>query len=242
MAPAGGVGRADGAGDRLGADHPPGRRSRRDILGLFQALAPFGGGRGFRCLAAEAQTICGTRQPSPRTDAARRRFLVSLSINICEPLPALVAAGDDRTFVLQTASRPAWKVGDRAVVGWSIGGEPHELRTRVVRPYGIPSESRSRSTDDHAHGRPPRRGRYVLVAGGSLLLDYRELPGSCTTLDPWCPSAATEGEDASAGHACGAGGARLWAAGRLRRPNVRAAHTSETGSRPLRASAGRSTT
>ena len=29
--------------------------------------------------------------------------LVSLSINICEPLPALVASADERTFVLQTA-------------------------------------------------------------------------------------------------------------------------------------------
>ena len=62
--------------------------------------------------------------------------LVSLSINICEPLPALVAAADERTFVLQTAGRRRRQVGDRVVIGWSIGGELHELRTRVVRVYG----------------------------------------------------------------------------------------------------------
>src|SRR5882724_8136775 len=66
--------------------------------------------------------------------------LVSLSINICEPLPALVAGGDERTLALQTASRAACKVGDRAVIGWSIGGELYELRTRVTRGYDISSQ------------------------------------------------------------------------------------------------------
>jgi PilZ domain-containing protein len=98
--------------------------------------------------------------------------LVSLSINGYDPLPALVAAADDRTFVLQTASRPGCRVGDRAVVGWSIGGELHELRTRVVRGFGMAAElvvSR--------HGIITRTGdrrgvaRFVLVAGGSLLLE-----------------------------------------------------------------------
>src|SRR4051794_2558048 len=66
--------------------------------------------------------------------------LVSLAVNGYEPLPALVAAADERTFVLQTASRPGCQVGDRAVVGWSIGGELHELRTRVVRGFGMQAE------------------------------------------------------------------------------------------------------
>ena len=108
--------------------------------------------------------------------------LVSLAINSFEPLPALVAAADERSFTLQTASRPGCRVGDRAVVGWSIGGELHELRTRVVRGFGMrPSSSFSR------HGIITRTGdrrgvaRFVLVAGGSLLLDDREVSGSRTT-------------------------------------------------------------
>ena len=98
--------------------------------------------------------------------------LVSLSINICEPLPAIVSGADERTFVLQTAGRLPAKVGDRAVIGWSIGGELHELRTRVVRPYGLASE-----LTVSRHGIITRTGdrrgvvRFVLVAGGSLLLD-----------------------------------------------------------------------
>ncbi|HET6174772.1 MAG TPA: hypothetical protein VFD90_19365, partial [Gaiellales bacterium] len=98
--------------------------------------------------------------------------LVSLSVNICEPLPAIVTNADERSFFLQTAGRLPSKVGDRAVVGWSIGGELHELRTRVVRGYNLSSElAVSR------HGIITRTGdrrgvaRFVLVAGGSLLLE-----------------------------------------------------------------------
>jgi hypothetical protein len=104
--------------------------------------------------------------------------LVSLSINIGEPLPALVAGGDERVFALQTASRVACKVGDRAVVGWSIGGELYELRTRVTRGYDITSQ-----ITVSRHGIITRTGdrrgvaRFVLVAGGSLQLDDRELLG-----------------------------------------------------------------
>jgi hypothetical protein len=105
--------------------------------------------------------------------------LVSLSINICEPLPAIVAGGDERTFILQTAGRLPAKVGDRAVIGWSIGGELYELRSRVVRPYGLESElTVSRQGVITRTG--DRRGvaRFVLVAGGSLLLDGdREILG-----------------------------------------------------------------
>ncbi len=98
--------------------------------------------------------------------------LVSLSINICEPLPAIVIGGDERSFVLQTAGRLPAKVGDRAVVAWSIGSELHELRTTVLRPYGIES-----GLTVSRHGIITRTGdrrgvvRFVLVAGGSLLLD-----------------------------------------------------------------------
>jgi hypothetical protein len=104
--------------------------------------------------------------------------LVALSINIGEHVPALVAGGDERSFALQTASRAACKVGDRAVVGWSIGGELYELRTRVTRGYDISSQLTvarqgiiTRTGD--------RRGvaRFVLVAGGSLQLEDREVLG-----------------------------------------------------------------
>ncbi|HEY3614464.1 MAG TPA: PilZ domain-containing protein [Gaiellales bacterium] len=104
--------------------------------------------------------------------------LVSLSIGIGEPLPALVAGGDERSFALQTASRVACKVGDRAVVGWSIGGELYELRTRVTRGYDITSQ-----LNVSRHGIITRTGdrrgvaRFVLVAGGSLQLDDREVLG-----------------------------------------------------------------
>jgi len=95
--------------------------------------------------------------------------LVSLSVNIGEPLPAMVAGGDERWIALQTASRPICKVGDRAVIGWSLGGELYELRTRVTRGHDITSQLMiarqgiiTRTGD--------RRGaaRFVLVAGGSL--------------------------------------------------------------------------
>jgi PilZ domain len=98
--------------------------------------------------------------------------LVSLSVNICEPLPAIVAGGDELSLVLQTAGRHPAKVGDRAVIGWSIGGELHELRSRVMRPYGIESE-----LTVSRHGIITRTGdrrgvaRFVLVAGGSLLVE-----------------------------------------------------------------------
>jgi hypothetical protein len=105
--------------------------------------------------------------------------LVSLSIDLCEPLPALVTSADERTFGLQTARTPLGGVGDRAVIGWSIGGELHELRTRVVR-----ADARTSELTVSRHGIITRTGdrrgvvRFVLVAGGSLLLPGgRELLG-----------------------------------------------------------------
>jgi hypothetical protein len=154
--------------------------------------------------------------------------LVSLSINICEPMPALVAAADERNFVLQTASRPACKVGDRAVIGWSIGGELHELRTRVVRPFGIPSELTvarqgiiTRTGD--------RRGvaRFVLVAGGSLLLGDRELLGFTHDLSIHGVGLLLEGDTPTLGTR---GGLEVSDAlgVLLPRTDVRVVHTSET--------------
>jgi hypothetical protein len=155
--------------------------------------------------------------------------LVSLSINICEPLPALVSAADERSFVLQTASRPGCKVGDRAVVGWSLGGELHELRTRVVRPFGIESElvvSR--------HGIITRTGdrrgvvRFVLVAGGSLLLDdEREILGFTHDLSIHGVGLLLEGETPILGSR---GGLEVRDAlgVLLPRSMVRVVHTSET--------------
>jgi hypothetical protein len=154
--------------------------------------------------------------------------LVSLSINICEPMPALVAAGDERNFVLQTASRPACKVGDRAVIGWSIGGELHELRTRVVRPFGIPSE-----LTVARHGIITRTGdrrgvaRFVLVAGGSLLLDDRDLLGFTHDLSIHGVGLLLEGDTPALGTR---GGLEVRDAlgVLLPRTDVRVVHTSET--------------
>ena len=154
--------------------------------------------------------------------------LVSLSINICEPLPALVSAADERSFVLQTASPPRCKVGDRAVVGWSLGGELHELRTRVVRPFGIESElvvSR--------HGIITRTGdrrgvaRFILVAGGSLLLGEREVLGFTHDLSIHGVGLLLEG-DAPALGAHGGLEVRDALGVLLPRTNVRVMHTSET--------------
>lgn len=154
--------------------------------------------------------------------------LVSLSINIGEPLPALVAVSDERTFLLQTAGRPACKVGDRAVVGWSIGGELHELRTRVVRPYGLSSELAVAR-----HGIITRTGdrrgvaRFVLVAGGSLLLEDREVLGFTHDLSIHGVGLLLEGETPPLGTH---GGLEVRDAlgVLLPRANVRVMHTSET--------------
>jgi hypothetical protein len=154
--------------------------------------------------------------------------LVSLSINICEPLPALVSGGDERSFLLQTASRPACKVGDRAVIGWSIGGELHELRTRVTRGYDISSE-----VTVSRHGIITRTGdrrgvaRFVLVAGGSLLLEDREVLGFTHDLSIHGVGLLLEGETPPLGTR---GGLEVRDAlgVLLPRANVRVMHTSET--------------
>ena len=155
--------------------------------------------------------------------------LVSLSINICEPLPAIVAGGDERTFILQTAGRLPAKVGDRAVIGWSIGGELHELRSRVVRPYGLESE-----LTVSRHGVITRTGdrrgvaRFVLVAGGSLLLDGdREILGFTHDLSIHGVGLLLEGDTPPLGTY---GGLEVHDAlgVLLPRANVRVMHTSET--------------
>ena len=154
--------------------------------------------------------------------------LVSLSINICEPLPALVAGADERYFVLQTAGRLPCKVGDRAVIGWSIGGELHELRTRVVRPYGLASE-----LTVSRHGIITRTGdrrgvaRFVLVAGGSLLVTASARSSasrttSRSTASGCCWKARRRRSARAAASRCGCVGVLL------PRATVRVVHTSET--------------
>ena len=155
--------------------------------------------------------------------------LVSLSINICEPLPALVAGGDERSLALQTASRAPCKIGDRAVVGWSIGGELHELRTRVTRCDGMASEiAVSRQGIITRTG--DRRGvaRYVLVAGGSLLLEDREVQGFTHDLSIHGVGLLLEGATPPLGTH---GGLEVHDSlgVLLPRANVRVVHTSETG-------------
>jgi hypothetical protein len=155
--------------------------------------------------------------------------LVSLSVNICEPLPAIVAGGDERSLVLQTAGRLPAKVGDRAVVGWSIGGELHELRTRVMRPYGIESE-----LTVSRHGVITRTGdrrgvaRFVLVAGGSLLIAAdREILGFTHDLSIHGVGLLLEGDTPALGTR---GGLEVRDAlgVLLPRASVRVVHTSET--------------
>jgi hypothetical protein len=154
--------------------------------------------------------------------------LVSLSINIGEPLPALVAGGDDRSFALQTASRVPCKVGDRAVVGWSIGGELYELRTRVTRGYDITSQlTVSRQGIITRTG--DRRGvaRFVLVAGGSLQLEDREVLGFTHDLSIHGVGLLLEG-DAPALGTRGGLEVRDALGVLLPRASVRVVHTSET--------------
>ena len=153
---------------------------------------------GCRRISGMSQTAVLTEEQMPLGVGS----LVSLSINISEPLPALVAGADERTFVLQTASRPACKVGDRAVIGWSIGGELHELRTRVVRGIGVPSE-----LSVARHGIITRTGdrrcaaRFVLVAGGSLLVGDREVLGFTHDLSVHGVGLLLDGRDPGARHA-----------------------------------------
>jgi hypothetical protein len=154
--------------------------------------------------------------------------LVSLSINICEPLPALVAGGDERTLALQTASRAVCKVGDRAVIGWSLGGELYELRTRVTRGYDITSQlAVSRQGIITRTG--DRRGvvRFVLVAGGSLLLEDREVHGFTHDLSIHGVGLLLEGDTPPLGTH---GGLEVRDAlgVLLPRANVRVVHASET--------------
>jgi hypothetical protein len=155
--------------------------------------------------------------------------LVSLSINICEPLPALVAAADERTFVLQTGGPTAAGVGDRVVIGWSIGGELHELRTRVVRVDGLATE-----LTVSRHGIITRTGdrrgvvRFVLVAGGSLLLpDKGEILGFTHDLSIHGVGLLLEGQTPMLGSR---GGLEVRDAlgVLLPRSTVRVVHTSET--------------
>ncbi len=139
-----------------------------------------------------------------------------------------MAGADERTFVLQTASRPACKVGDRAVIGWSIGGELHELRTRVVRGIGVPSE-----LSVARHGIITRTGdrrgaaRFVLVAGGSLLLDDREVLGFTHDLSVHGVGLLLDGETPALGTR-GALEVRDALGVLLPRTEVRVVHTSET--------------
>jgi len=140
-----------------------------------------------------------------------------------------VSGADERTFVLQTAGRLPAKVGDRAVIGWSIGGELHELRTRVVRPYGLASE-----LTVSRHGIITRTGdrrgvvRFVLVAGGSLLLDdQREILGFTHDLSIHGVGLLLEGATPALGTR---GGLEVRDAlgVLLPRSTVRVVHTSET--------------
>ena len=154
--------------------------------------------------------------------------LVSLSVNIGEPLPAMVAGGDERSIALQTASRPICKVGDRAVIGWSLGGELYELRTRVTRGHDITSQLMiarqgiiTRTGD--------RRGaaRFVLVAGGSLLVDDREVLGFTHDLSIHGVGLLLDGDTPPLG-THGALEVRDGLGVLLPRANVRVMHASET--------------
>jgi hypothetical protein len=119
-------------------------------------------------------------------------------------------------------------VGDRAVVGWSIGGELHELRTRVTRGYDI-SSALAVSRQGVITRTGDRRGvaRYVLVAGGSLLLEDREVLGFTHDLSIHGVGLLLEGETPPLGTR---GGLEVRDAlgVLLPRANVRVMHTSET--------------
>ena len=135
--------------------------------------------------------------------------LVSLSINICEPLPALVVGRGRAHVRAADGGPPACKVGDRAVIGWSIGGELHELRTRVVRAVRPRVRAHGLAPrDHHAHRRPPRRralrarGRRQPAAGRR-----REILGFTHDLSIHGVGLLLEGDDPGARHARRARGA-----------------------------------
>ena len=94
-----------------------------------------------------------------RADAARRR-LPRLALD--QHLRAAARRSSPAATSARSSCRPragsACKVGDRAVVGWSIGGELHELRTRVVRGlrHRVGADGLA-PRDHHPHRRPPRR-------------------------------------------------------------------------------------
>jgi hypothetical protein len=186
--------------------------------------------RGMRrsAIVADAYAMATTAMLTEEQMPLGVGSLVSLSISICEPVPARVAGGDERSFCLQTASRPQCKLGDRAVVGWSIGGELFELRTRVVRGFDVSSELMIAR-----HGIITRTGdrrgvaRFVLVAGGSLELDDREVLGFTHDLSIHGVGLLLEGDTPPLGTH---GGLEISDAlgVLLPRTNVRVAHTSET--------------
>jgi hypothetical protein len=131
--------------------------------------------------------------------------------------------------VLQTAGPTVAGVGDRVVIGWSIGGELHELRTRVVRVDGLASD-----LTVSRHGIITRTGdrrgvvRFVLVAGGSLLLpDTREILGFTHDLSIHGVGLLLEGETPNLGSR---GGLEVRDALGVLLPRsiVRVVHTSET--------------
>ena len=117
------------------------------------------------------------------------------------------------------------------MIGWSIGGELHELRTRVVR-----ADTRASELTVSRHGIITRTGdrrgvvRFVLVAGGSLLPGGRELLGFTHDLSIHGVGLLLEAEAPTLGTRGGLE-VRDSLGVLLPRSGVRVVHTSETRQR-----------
>ena len=95
-----------------------------------------------------------------------------------EVMPALVAAVSEDSLTLRGAATVRALPGDRAVVGWSLAGGIHELRTRVLDVELHQSELQVARVGMITRSGDRRRSvRFPLVAEASLLIGGIELNG-----------------------------------------------------------------
>lgn len=95
-----------------------------------------------------------------------------------EPRPAVVVGVAHDTLALRGAGILSAVPGDRSIVGWSIAGGPHELRTHVVEvDSGAGEVSIARNGIITRTGDRRRSVRFPLVAEASLIVGVDEFQG-----------------------------------------------------------------
>ena len=95
-----------------------------------------------------------------------------------EAMPALVSAITEDSLTLRGAATVRALPGDRAVVGWSLDGGIHELRTRVLDVELHQSELQVARVGMITRSGDRRRSvRFPLVAEASMLINGIELNG-----------------------------------------------------------------